>query len=288
MTRKSCYSLPFVFFWFVHLLLHVSDADITNLVFKGCAEQKLEDPSGIYSQNLKSLLDLLVSESGRKAFFTTTSGEGQNMMMGLYQCRGDLSDNDCYNCVSKIPDMLENLCGKVVASRVQLTGCYLRYEIVGFKQVTETQLLHKVCGSKNDSYDDGFEERRETAFGMVESDVKNGGDLFYTGSYQSLYVLGQCEGDLGKDDCGDCMKSAEDQAMAECGDSISAQIYLHKCFISYSFYSKRGGSSSAGRLGQAETQRTVALVVGGFAALGFLIASFLFLKSVLKRKGEKY
>lgn len=43
-----------------------------------------------------------------------------------------------------------------------------------------------------------------------------------------------------------------------------------------------------GRLGQAETQRTVALVVGGFAALGFLIASFLFLKSVLKRKGEKY
>jgi len=249
MIRKSCYSLPFVFFctvfWFLHLL-PVSDADNTGLIFKGCAEQKLEDPSGIYSQNLKSLLDLLVSQSGKKAFFTTTSGEGQSVMRGLYQCRGDLSDTDCYNCVSKIPDMLENLCGKVVASRVQLIGCYLRYEIVGFKQVPETQLLYKVCGSKKDSYDDGFEERRDSAFGMVESGVKNGGDLFYTGSYQSLYVLGQCEGDLGKDDCGDCVKSAEDQAKAECGDSISAQIYLHKCFISYSFYPNRGGSSSAG------------------------------------------
>jgi len=38
----------------------------------------------------------------------------------------------------------------------------------------------------------------------------------------------------------------------------------------------------------SDTQKTVALAVGGFAALGFLIACFLFLKSMLKRKGEKY
>jgi len=226
----------------------MSDADNTNLVFKGCAEQKLQDPSGIYSQNLKSLLDLLVSQSEKKAFFTTTCGEGQNVIMGLYQCRGDLSNAACYDCVSKIPGMLENLCGKVVASRVQLTGCYLRYEIVGFKQVPETELLYKVCGSKKDSDDEGFDERRDSAFGMVESGVKNGGNLFYTGSYQSLYVLGQCEGDLAEDDCGDCVKSAEDQAKAQCGDSVSAQIYLQKCFISYSFYPKEGRSSSAGRV----------------------------------------
>jgi len=242
--------IPFLFFftvfWFLHLPM--SDADNTNLVFKGCAEQKLQDPSGIYSQNLKSLLDLLVSQSEKKAFFTTTCGEGQNVIMGLYQCRGDLSNAACYDCVSKIPGMLENLCGKVVASRVQLTGCYLRYEIVGFKQVPETELLYKVCGSKKDSDDEGFDERRDSAFGMVESGVKNGGNLFYTGSYQSLYVLGQCEGDLAEDDCGDCVKSAEDQAKAQCGDSVSAQIYLQKCFISYSFYPKEGRSSSAGRV----------------------------------------
>ncbi|CAJ1968238.1 unnamed protein product [Sphenostylis stenocarpa] len=264
------------------------DADNTNLVFKGCADQKLQDPSEIFSRNLKYLLDSLVSRSGKKAFFTTTSGDGQNVIMGLYQCRGDLSNTACYDCVSKIPGMLENLCGKVEASHVQLTGCYLRYEIVGFKQVPETQLLYKVCGSKKDSYDDGFEERRDSAFGMVDSGVKNSGNLFYTGSYQSLYVLGQCEGDLAKNDCGDCVKSAEDQAKAECGDSVSAQIYLHKCFISYSFYYPKGrGSSSAGSLGQQETERTVALAVGGFAALGFLIACLLFFKSLLKKKGSE-
>jgi len=44
----------------------------------------------------------------------------------------------------------------------------------------------------------------------------------------------------------------------------------------------------SGSLGQQETQKTVALAVGGFAALGFLIACLLFLKSLLKKKGEKY
>ncbi|TKY52772.1 Cysteine-rich repeat secretory protein 56 [Spatholobus suberectus] len=292
MRKRYSHSHPFLFLFvvFLFVLLPVSDADNTNLVYKGCADQKLQDPSGIYSQNLKSLLASLVSQSEKKAFFTTNSGEGQDVIMGLYQCRGDLSNTACYDCVSKIPDMLDRLCGKVVAARVQLIGCYLRYEVVGFKQVPETQLLYKVCGSKKESYDDGFEERRDSAFGMVESGVKNGGNLFYTGSYQSLYVLGQCEGDLAKDDCGDCVKSAEDQAKAECGDSISAQIYLHKCFIGYSFYPKgiSNMSSSPGSLGQQDTQRTIALAVGAFAALGFLMACLLFLKSVLKKKSDKY
>ncbi|KAL2323397.1 hypothetical protein Fmac_027776 [Flemingia macrophylla] len=293
MVRKRySHSHPslFLFTLLCFLLFHpMTDADNTNLVYKGCAVQKLHDPS---SENLKTLLVSLVAQSEQKAFFTTTSGEGQNVIMGLYQCRGDLSNTACYNCVSKIPDMLDNLCGKVVAARVQLIGCYLRYEVVGFKQVPQTQLLYKVCGSKEESYDDGFEERRDSAFGMVESGVKNGGKLFYTGSYQSLYVLGQCEGDLGKDDCGDCVKNAEDQAKAECGDSVSAQIYLHKCFISYSSYPKEGSksnmSSFPGSLGQQDTLRTIALAVGAFAALGFLIACLLFLKSVLKKKDDKH
>ncbi|RDX90301.1 Cysteine-rich repeat secretory protein 56, partial [Mucuna pruriens] len=289
MIRKRyshSHSHPFLFLLTVLWFLPMSDADNTSLVYKGCADEKLQDPSGIYSENLQSLLDSLVSQSGKKAFSTTTSGEGQNVMMGLYQCRGDLSNADCYNCVSKIPDMLDKLCGKVVAARIHLIGCYLRYEVVGFKQVPETQLLYKVCGAKKESYDDGFEERRDSAFGMVESGVKNGGNLFYTGSYQSLYVLGQCEGDLAKDDCGDCVKSAEDQAKAECGDSVSAQIYLHKCFISYSFYSKM--SSSPGSLKQQDTQKTIALAVGGVAALGFLIVCLLFLKSVLKKRSDVF
>ncbi|KAJ1416654.1 Gnk2-homologous domain [Sesbania bispinosa] len=262
-----------------------SAADNTNLVYKGCAEQKLQD-----SENLKSLLSSLVSASGQKGFAATTAGDGQNAITGAYQCRGDLTNSDCYTCVSKIPGMLGKLCGgDVAAARVQLSGCYLRYEVVGFKQVPQTQLLYKVCGSRKVVDGGGFEVRRDSAFGMVENGVKSSGSLFYTGSYQSLYVLGQCEGDLGSDDCVACIKSAEEQAKLECGDSISSQIYLYNCYLSYSFYPNGVPtmSSSQGSGGHPHTQRTVALAVGGVAALGFLIVCLLFLKSVLKKKGGK-
>ncbi|TKY62316.1 Cysteine-rich repeat secretory protein 3 [Spatholobus suberectus] len=227
--RGKHHTLLFLFTALLLVPTLASPADNTNLIYKGCADQKLQDP---YSQNLKPLLDSLVAESAQKGFAATT----QNALSGAYQCRGDLTNSDCYSCVSKIPGMLDRLCGDVVAARVQLSGCYLRYEVAGFKQVPPTQMLYKVCGSRKVGDGGGFEARRDSAFEMVENGVQSSGSLFYTGSYQSLYVLGQCEGDLGNADCGACVKSAAEQSKVECGDSISAQIYLHNCYISYSFY----------------------------------------------------
>ncbi|XVE72862.1 hypothetical protein DITRI_Ditri11bG0072200 [Diplodiscus trichospermus] len=262
-------------------------ADYNNLVFKGCADQKFQDPSGVYLQNLKNLMSTLVSQSSQKTFSNTTSGQDPNAIMGLYQCRGDLTTSQCYSCVSKIPEISDKLCGKVVAARVQLSGCYLRYEIVGFKQVPETEFLYKVCGTSQASGTD-FESRRDTAFSMAEDGVKSGSSLFYTGDYQSVYVLGQCEGDLATKDCGDCVKSAFETAKSNCGDSISGQVYLHKCYISYSYYPNGVPtiSSPSGTGTRQHTQKTVAIAVGGVAALGFIVVFLMFLKSMLKKKSR--
>ncbi|CAL0310403.1 unnamed protein product [Lupinus luteus] len=293
-NRYTFLSLLHLFTLSIPFLLLPTASDTTTLIFKGCADQKLPDPSGTFSHTLNSLFSSLLSQASLKNFAATTSGDGASVT-GLYQCRGDLSNSDCYNCVSKITQMVGKLCdADVAAVRVQLSGCYLRYEMFGFKQVPQTQLLYKVCGSRKVNNGVEFEEKRDSAFGMVENGVKSGSNMFYTGSYQSLYVLGQCEGDLGNDDCGDCVSSAEQQAKALCGDSISAQLYLHGCYISYSFYpngvptSTSSSSGSESGSGHQHTNRTVALAVGGFAALGFLIVFLLFLKSALKKKGGKH
>ena len=64
----------------------------------------------------------------------------------------------------------------------------------------------------------GYEERRDTAFSVMENGVVSGHG-FYATSYQSLYVMGQCEGDVGDSDCGECVKSAVQRAQVECGSS---------------------------------------------------------------------
>lgn len=229
--------LQFIFINVKHIVLtnSASSSDYNTLVFKGCANQPLSDPTGIYSQAISALFGTLVSQSSKQMFYQTTTGSSQTTISGLFQCRGDLSNVDCYNCVSRLPVLIDKLCGEPVAARVQVLGCYMLYEVAGFAQISGLQMLYKTCSGSNIG-GSGFEEKRDTALSALESGITTTGNGFYTTSYESMYVLGQCEGELGTSDCGSCVQSAVQRAQVECGSSISGQVYLYKCFISYSYY----------------------------------------------------
>ncbi|KAL2486336.1 Cysteine-rich repeat secretory protein 3 [Abeliophyllum distichum] len=267
-----------------------SSSDYTDLVYKGCANQDFQDFNGIYKQTLKNLFDTLISQSSNTKFYNSSAGEGPSTINGLFQCRGDLSNSDCVNCVKKAPEMSEKLCGHSIAARVQLNGCYLRYEIAGFRQVSGTELLYKVCGSTQAS-GAGFEDRLNSALGEIVKGVGSGNSGFYAGGYESVYFLGQCEGDLNSGDCVNCVKNAIDKAKSECGTSISAQIYLQQCYISYTYYPSgvpTNNSPSFSSGSRKNTQKTVAIVLGGVVGLGLGIACLLFAKSTLKKKTHTY
>ncbi|KAK3187680.1 hypothetical protein Dsin_027241 [Dipteronia sinensis] len=266
LISKSLLFILSIVFLFTNLT--VSATDYSTLVYKGCAKQTFQDPSGLYSQALSALFGSLVSQSTKTKFYKTTSGTGQTTITGIFQCRGDLSNNDCYNCVSKLPVLSDRLCGKTIASRVQVLGCYILYEVAGFSQISGMEMLYKTCGATNVA-GSGFEERRDAALQMMENGVVSGHG-FYTSSYESVYLLAQCQGDLGDSDCGDCVKSAVQRGQVECGSSISGQVYLHKCFISYSYYpngvprrqSSSSGSSGSSGPGGPNTGKTVAIILG--------------------------
>ncbi|KAL0459360.1 UNVERIFIED_CONTAM: Plasmodesmata-located protein 3 [Sesamum latifolium] len=289
-------SLFFFFFFFLILSLFsilCSSSDNSNLVFKGCADQNFQDFNGIYKQALRGLLDGLVSQSSAAKFYKTTSGDGpssSSAINGLFQCRGDLSSGECNSCVKRTPGLAQKLCGEAIAARVQLNGCYLRYEIAGFRQVSGSELLYKVCGSTRAS-GAGFGDRLELALGEIVKGVGSGSSGFYAGAYESVYVLGQCEGDLSGGDCVNCVKTAVDRAKSECGSSISAQIYLQECYISYKYYpsgvpnnQQSFSPSGTGR----NTQKTVAIVLGGVVGVGLVMACLLFTRSAFKKKTYTY
>ncbi|KAK2967920.1 hypothetical protein RJ640_010530 [Escallonia rubra] len=286
--------IPFCLLFLFILPLAKSASDYSTLVYKGCAKQDLSDPTGVYSQALSAIFGTLVSQSSKAKFFKTTTGSSQSTISGLFQCRGDLSNVDCYNCVSNLPVLIDKLCGKPIAARIQLLGCYMLYEVAGFTQISGMEMLFKNCGGTNVA-GNGFEERRDTAFSTLESGVASGNG-FYTTSYESMYVLGQCQGDLGSADCGECVKTAVQRAQVECGSSISGQIYLHKCFISYSYYPngvpKRSSSPSSSSISSpsgsgSNTGKTVAIILGGAVGVGFVIICLMFARSLLKKHDGK-
>ncbi|CAL5208084.1 unnamed protein product [Lathyrus oleraceus] len=266
-----------------------SSSDYTTLIYKGCSKETFTDPNGLYSQTLSTLFGSLVSQSTKTKFYKTTSGSGQNSITGLFQCRGDLTNSDCYNCVNKLPILSNKLCGKTIAARIQLLGCYLLYEVVGYVQISGMQMLYKTCGATNVA-GSGFGERRDTAFSVMENGVASGHG-FYTTSYMAFYVLGQCEGDVGDSDCGQCVKNAVQKAQVECGSSISGQVFLHKCFISFSYYPNgvpsRSSQSSYSSFSSGQNPgKTAAIILGGIAGVAFLVIFLLFARSLRKKHSD--
>lgn len=140
--------------------------------------------------------------------------------------------------------MAPSLCGGgAIAGRIQLTGCYLHYEVAGFPQLSGTELQFKTC-SKSDA---SFEEKRDTAFSQLETGIA-GGSGFYGTTYASVYVIAQCQGDLSVGDCGECVKEAVQRAEVECGKAIAGQVYLNRCYMSYSYYANGvSGDSPSGQ-----------------------------------------
>ncbi|KAJ3682403.1 hypothetical protein LUZ60_014976 [Juncus effusus] len=261
-------------------------ASLYDLVYKGCANQST---SSVSPAVVSALASSLTSQSGSSKFFkTTTTSSSGSALFGLFQCRGDLSPSDCSSCVAKALPMWTDLCGpSSSAARVQLTGCLVLYEIQGFPQVSGTQLLFKYCGSGGGGGD--FEVKRDTAFAQLESGV-GGGVGFYATSYQSVYAMAQCEGDLSSGDCGDCINQAVQKSEVECGGASSGQVFLDKCYISYNGASHGGfgggGGGGGGGAGGQQTAKTVAIVLGGAVGVGFVVICLLFARGLLKKKDD--
>lgn len=221
----------------------------SSLVYKSCADQKHLSSTMSHSQTLSSLFEELVLQSSKSKFFKTTHGsdDDQTAIYGLFQCREDISNEECGNCVKALPAMSSSLCKQAESARVQLPGCYIRYEPDWLpNEYSENKLLHKTCGEPNPLIG-GFVETRDAAFSALEDGIASSRGFCKT-SYEFVQVMAQCEGEMEACECGECVNEAVRIAQEECGPAVSGEIYLDKCFMSYS-YSPEGvpGRSNPGK-----------------------------------------
>ncbi|WRX24688.1 Gnk2-homologous domain - like 10 [Theobroma cacao] len=258
-------------------------SDYSTLIYKNCTSQTFADSTNSHSESLSSFFQELITKSSQEKFHKTTTGDDNTGISGLFQCRGDLSNNECYKCITSLPEMCNTLCSEAVSARIQLHGCYVHYEAdVFMEESSQYELLHKICGAKK-AEALGFEEVRDAAFAAVESGVTDG-DGYCKENYELLQVIAQCEGDLRPCDCGKCVSIATQIAQEECGSSLSGHIYLDNCFVSYAYYPDGiPDNLNQGREGRNNTGKLLAIVLGGAAAL---FIGYIFLLS-LKKLGKK-
>ncbi|GKV04901.1 hypothetical protein SLEP1_g16995 [Rubroshorea leprosula] len=273
-----------------HILIHPSaqtSSYHTSLVYKNCTTKTFTGGKKSHSQSLSFFFQVLTSQSSRHKFYKTTTGDEDTGISGLFQCRGDLSNNECRDCISKLPEVSNSLCLNAASARIQLHGCYVHYATDEFSDVgsSKHELLHKICGEQKAVFS-GFEEVRDAAFAAMESGIA-GGIRYFAGDYELMHMAAQCEEDLERCDCGECVNIAVQIAQEECGESLSGEIYLDKCYISYNYYPDGiPGTTNSGSGGGGNTGKSVAIVLGGVAALGLVFLFLLFIRKLGKKDDD--
>ncbi|XP_073120022.1 plasmodesmata-located protein 2-like [Henckelia pumila] len=242
---------------------------------------------------LAKLFQDFISQSSKSKFFETIVYDNdKTAISGTYQCRKDLTTDECHSCVSKFPQLSRELCSdnNVIPSRIQLLGCYARYVEDGpeIENGPGIQILHKSCGEYKVAMNSGFEEMKSAAFSALESGVW-GGKGFCEMKYESFRVMAECAVNLRGCDCGECVNNAVQICEEECGNSVSGDIYLDGCFVSYEYYGDRGNNNIGGPSFKdngigGRTPKLVAIVIGAAIISGVILC--VFIRSFRKKRDD--
>eukprot|EP01018_Ginkgo_biloba_P036199 Gb_02273 [translate_table: standard] len=90
--------------------------------------------------NLSIVLEDLVQKTSKIGFNTSFHGKSPNKVYDLLQCRGDVSQEDCYSCSFEAHESVKGNCPNRIGGRVWLEMCFLRYESYSCFSVLDTQM----------------------------------------------------------------------------------------------------------------------------------------------------
>ncbi|KAF3647568.1 hypothetical protein FXO37_19876 [Capsicum annuum] len=132
--------------------------------------------------NIGKVLAELVSVSAKDSFSTTSHGDAKNQVYGLYQCRGDISRNDCLSCILDAAKGIRERCPVQTSARIWHDFWFLR-KLAQFKN----QIIAEAIVPKN------------RGLGKSKSKLS---------PFLTLCALMQCTKDIPEIDCAQCLAVA--------------------------------------------------------------------------------
>ncbi|KGN61291.1 plasmodesmata-located protein 2 [Cucumis sativus] len=278
---KAINKSPHIFYLLLVLIIpncH-SEPDHNALVYHHCTNNNQPPTSTSMSETLSSLFESLIKQSTNSTFHRQTTAQTGVPISAEYQCRGDMSLMGCKSCVTQLGILSNRFCTGAKTGRVQLRGCYVRYEADGEEEKDEEygELVHKECGEREVGGGSGGYEA--AALWEVEEGILRSGSGYYEGRKEGVRAVAQCEGallGLGCD-CAECVSRAVEVLRQDCRGSLDGSVYLGGCYVTYYTYHLLGGkkNGSSGKL--------VAIVLGGAATLGLAFILLIFFKTCGKK-----
>ncbi|KAL5730964.1 hypothetical protein ACHQM5_003737 [Ranunculus cassubicifolius] len=224
-----------------------------TLVHQFCFENYLKNST--YSTNVDLLLSSIsnYSNGNNRAiyFYNSTVGRSPDRVYGIFQCRGDLTSDDCKKCAKKSTEEIKIKCpidNKDIT--MWYDECMLRYS---YNPIVSAMALDpEKCFSFADNATDPV---RFTATlnnlmnGLVSRAVNSSANMFATGeevlpNSGKVYGLVQCTQDIDKRDCQRCLSTSLNRIPTTCvSGKNGGRILKPSCIVwfqNYKFFESNG------------------------------------------------
>ncbi|KAG0457149.1 hypothetical protein HPP92_021993 [Vanilla planifolia] len=250
----------------------------SSFIYASCFPSRYP-PDTPFQYNVNSVLASIANSASMSSYSCFASGNDSSSppgsaAYGLYQCRNDLSAEECSACVQSGVEQVGLVCPEAYAAALQLDGCLVRYSNYDFVGKPNVSVAYKKCSSETSGGDVGeFFRRRDEVLGDLGS-----GQAFRVSTSGTVQGYAQCMGDLSPGDCAACLAQAVEQLRNACGASLAADMFLEKCCARYwvSGYYPRAADTSD--YTDDDIGKTVAIIVGILAGVALLVVFMSFMK----------
>ncbi|KAL1226125.1 Cysteine-rich repeat secretory protein 38 [Cardamine amara subsp. amara] len=220
LSKSNCV-ITCYFFLFSFLVVNSSDPHFANT---NCSDSRSFTSDSIYKSNLDSLLTNFSTAADpfyASRFQTDTSGQGSDIVYGMFLCEGQVSIDNCRECIKVAARVVVDTCTIQKSAITWYENCMLRYSDTNFTGVMETVPSY-VRTRLKDIADPNLRSKPFTLIYKLIGTVQESEDLYaYAKKDERNYWIVQCTRDINASVCGTCLntliKEGEEKSRGKIG-----------------------------------------------------------------------
>ncbi|RZC90384.1 hypothetical protein C5167_007224 [Papaver somniferum] len=213
--------------------------------------------SNTYQSNLNLLLSSLTNSFHktiiRNGYYNHTVGRNPNTAYGMYQCRGDITLDECRHSVNSAAKEVLLRCPKIKQAIITYKELVvLKVSDQLFFSIMQDKPSYTLPNAKSITNPDEFNPQFDKLANKLVSEVASNGisstsssstnkKLYANGSIevtrsQNIYGLAQCTSDLSVSNCTQCLRGQIDDVRKLFRGRIGARVICMSCFFRYELY----------------------------------------------------
>ncbi|KAK1416735.1 hypothetical protein QVD17_25851 [Tagetes erecta] len=248
-TTASTFLL-WLYIIFIYTISTITLAQPPEFAYHVCDYTANYTRNTTFQRNLDSTLAALPTTNSGLGYFNHSIGRGNDRVISVALCRGDINPDACLNCLNVSTVNLLQRCPNQKGAIIYYDYCFLLYsnqDLSGNNLIISEVYLTSV---QNSTDKDGFVGALRPLLRNLTLNAATGDSLrkFASGNTTgpdsvTIYGFVQCSPNLLDLRCSECLESAISRSVNMHGGSIGVRVILPTCNFRYEIYRFFNGST---------------------------------------------